>query len=376
MLFRRLFHRWRGFTLIELLVVIAIIAILIGLLLPAVQKVREAANRMACSNNLRQISLATVNCSDTHDGTLPPAIGAYPVTLFNMANEGEWPCPKTSNAGWGGLFYHILPFIEQQNLYNWTECSSIPGVPSGANVPLNPAGGGTGIGYDVESGVGPKSQGGTMNRPVKVYVCPSDPTSNNGMGYGNWAGIGSYVYNGILFQADWDGYSRFPASITDGTSNTVLFTETYAGNNYPSDATLWWWDYNSFQTKPSSNGDCGGPFTAVSPPAIGNILPIDFNSVANVTNTLSDQNRVSVGLLPYYTPLIMPSPTFCANNSMMWSWGGSLSVCMCRAVSPHSAGINIGMGDGSVRFLNGAVSNSTWYALSTPASGDNPGSDW
>src|SRR6266404_479610 len=94
-----------GFTLIELLVVIAIIAILIALLVPAVQKVRAAAARTQCINNLKNISLATHSCNDAYK-KLPPAIGWFPGT------------GPTGNAGWGSAFFHILPFIDQAPLYN------------------------------------------------------------------------------------------------------------------------------------------------------------------------------------------------------------------------------------------------------------------
>src|SRR5262245_65840017 len=97
----RVFRRWRGFTLIELLVVIAIIAILIGLLLPAVQKVREQSIKVQCGSNLRQILTGTINCADQHDGSLPPGLGNYPLT-----NGGRL-------VSSGGLLFHILPYVEQ-----------------------------------------------------------------------------------------------------------------------------------------------------------------------------------------------------------------------------------------------------------------------
>src|SRR5881394_2320113 len=111
-------RRPRGFTLIELLVVIAIIAILIGLLLPAVQKVREAAARLQCQNNLKQISLGIVNSADTNSGKLPPSVGLYPSSTAAAGN------------GDGGMFLHILPYIEQDALY---KASSVTPEPSDRN---------------------------------------------------------------------------------------------------------------------------------------------------------------------------------------------------------------------------------------------------
>jgi prepilin-type N-terminal cleavage/methylation domain-containing protein/prepilin-type processing-associated H-X9-DG protein len=320
MLFRRLWRRWRGFTLVELLVVIAIIAILIGLLLPAVQKVREAGNRAQCQNNLKQMVLATQNCAQTNDGKIPPSIGTYPTP-----NLGR--CPITG--GFGGALYFLLPFMEQANIYQTTYCTGAP------------------PGYDVEAPgavtwpPNPNGPDGVMNIVVKSYLCPSDPTANGGKGYQGWATVGSYADNGQIFVPDWTANPSFPASITDGLSTTIFFTETYAGGTYAGDATLWWWDYNTFQDP--STGDCGG------------------------------QGYVG----PAYLPLWQPSASYCLQNTTIFvGWGGSPSVCMCRAVSPHTGGINVGMGDGSVHFVAQGISGATWYAACTPTGGEVLGPDW
>ncbi|HTU18379.1 MAG TPA: DUF1559 domain-containing protein [Gemmataceae bacterium] len=299
--------RRHGFTLIELLVVIAIIAILIGLLLPAVQKVREAAARAQCSNNLKQMVIAIHNCAATYNGSLPPGIGSFPTP-----NLGRPP----TGGGWGGLLYHLLPFIEQQNLYNQSA---------------------VGNGFDVELG-----GGGTVEyQRVKTYLCPSDPTAPATSG---WA-VGSYCYNGMVFKSSGLGLPNMPATFTDGTSQTILFSEQYGGAN-PSFPTgynsLWWWDYNSFQTPSGNDGDCGS--TGFSGPT--------------------------------YLPLFRPSVNTCLTSTVSISWDSGISACMCRAVSPHTGGINVGMADGSVRLVAQGISGTTFYEACTPNFGDLLGSDW
>ncbi len=170
----------RGFTLIELLVVIAIIAILIGLLLPAVQKVREAAARISDANNLKQMSLALHSCNDANS-KLPNTVGYFPGT--GRVRGG-------APAEHGTLLYYILPYMEGGNIYN--------------NTPD----------WSWNSG-----------SVVKSYASPGDPSMPaNNLTWGN-RGATSYASNFYVFHGENEGFSNIPATFTDGQSDTIVFLE-------------------------------------------------------------------------------------------------------------------------------------------------------
>src|SRR5262249_29131136 len=154
-----------------------------------------AAARLSCSNNLKQIGLATVNCADQNTGRLPPSIGLY-------SSNGT---PSAGNSN-GGFFLHISPFIEQGNMYRATSATPDPDRRNGNN--------------QTYSQWTPAAQ----NAVIKTYACPSDYTYSPSQG-----GYASYGVNGQLFRHNYNwggvGLATFPGSLPDGTSNTIMATE-------------------------------------------------------------------------------------------------------------------------------------------------------
>jgi hypothetical protein len=180
--------------------VIAIIAILIALLVPAVQKVREAANRSTCQNNQKQIGLAVHNSFDVNK-RLPPAMYFY----GNPAGG--------NNMGYGPAHWHLLPYIEQDPIYRAGFQQWQPGPPP----------------------VMVYFPWGQHTKKIAIYVCPSDPSIDaDGMTDVGWGGS-TYAANFQVFGTtdpngnyqSWYGAARIPASFQDGTSNTIIFAERY-----------------------------------------------------------------------------------------------------------------------------------------------------
>jgi len=213
MLSRDTRSRSRAFTLIELLVVIAIIAILIGLLLPAVQKVREAAARMKCSNNMKQIGVGLHNYHSSQ-GKFPPMARYTPAS-------GSRPEERSN------LWISLLPYIEQDNVYKLSPGPS-PRAPS------------------VDSG-DPNS---LANKTINMYLCPSDGSNQPTQTWTQGWVVGNYVANHDAFHnptdvgwmSAWDsGQASYQASLEksypDGTSSTLGITEAYA--RCGSTGTLW-----------------------------------------------------------------------------------------------------------------------------------------
>jgi len=203
-------RRRHGFTLIELLVVIAIIAILIGLLLPAVQKVREAAARSKSTNNVKQISLALHNYNDAYQGKLPPLTDTGP----NAPNQGA-----TGGAGLQSIFFSILPYIEQDNIYRVFN-KALPSSYMSTTATITGASANI-IQTYLSPADSTASNGTTKNKTYTVTPAPGAPYASSVTG--TYATT-SYAANGAVFGSNSAG---LPRTFVDGTSNTIVIAERY-----------------------------------------------------------------------------------------------------------------------------------------------------
>lgn len=346
----------RGFTLIELLVVIAIIAVLIGLLLPAVQKVREAANRMKCSNNLKQMVLGAHNYESTFS-QFPPGAGQLPTYAVNGTTQ-VLPSPTTTQpaAQRPSPQALILPYLEQANKYNQFNFDR-----------------------DVH---GDNANAAARTQDVPIFLCPSDPSSATfavtlpsgataAMGRGNYhASIGNDSRptnkdgtTGGLFYVEftstqWKTLLNRPGAVkigdvSDGTSNTAMFAEIKRGN------------FAGTRNPPVEPWDCRN----LSP----NAIPVGTNAALQVPPTTCDSmTQASLGYSGLQYHRSFANTSFYTHTVPPNYQGGDctdLSNLHLAARSFHSGGVNVGLCDGSIRFVAQNIDPLVWRIFGSRADG-------
>jgi prepilin-type N-terminal cleavage/methylation domain-containing protein/prepilin-type processing-associated H-X9-DG protein len=346
--------RNRGFTLIELLVVIAIIAVLIALLLPAVQAAREAARRMQCVNNLKQVGLALHNYHSSMD-SFP--LGASLNSYDNSSDTTSW-------TNWSAQAL-LLNYLEQSPLTNAINFNYSP-EPTGQGLQ------------------GPAVNSTAYNMKLAAYLCPSDGNAGQVNINSYHASTGTTSYNEAPM--DWGASSNQTtgvfafqrvttvASVTDGTSNTIAFSEALVGDQN-----------TSSQRRGNGTGNSGSSLAANQLDISGmyNNLMTDLqacNTKFQTDYVASDRGyRWGFGAMgvSLFNTIVPP------NGGGKYKWNSCRVDCCDQAqsahylvaTSNHSGGVNVLMTDGSVRFIKDSVSIQVWWALGTVSNGEVISSD-
>jgi len=352
-------RRSSAFTLIELLVVIAIIAVLIGLLLPAVQKVREAAARAKCMNNLKQVGLAAHNYHD--------ALKTFPVGVQIKdppANGTQNMLSAYRTPGFGPNWaVFLLPYMEQDNLFR--QIPNIAGYMSTAD----------------------QSWRLIRNNTIPTFLCPSDPNNQTpfDLNGGSWArgniaanagpgwlnqtrdgasgtngaadsnptnparfGFPAPVRGGGIFGVNW-GHTLPGLTAEDGSSNTIMFNEVRAGLNGSDRRGVW------------AMGLAGSSLTAAH--AIGDATtPNDANEYSDDIEDCTQARTVGgFGQTSTAQPGMGSQKMGCSNDNGPTNWPNWQG----QARSLHTGGVNACFGDGSIRFVKDSVSQSTWFFINS-----------
>ena len=344
--------RRTGFSLIELLVVIAIIAVLIGLLLPAVQKVREAAARMKCQNNLKQLGLAAHNYHDANQ-KFPVGVRMPYATAGNDPLTGGMGNPFGPN--WAVF---MLPHFEQDNVFKQANTNAYPGVTD----PMNLAGYNTAWrvvrGLQLPNLLCPSDQGAGAVPFTDPFGRPPE---------GGWA-RGNYACNGGTADSDhhirgdnavsnppYVGMSKGPvmsidfgvsiAGVTDGTSSTFLFHEVRIG---------------------VSASDMRGTWALGFPGASMVVAGRDTNPTPN--NNLENADEIEACSSFFYAGIGTKDRMGCRNQI---AYGMA-----AQARSKHTGGVNACFVDGHVAFIRDSISQQTWVYLQSTNDGQTPGTDY